>query len=139
VIAWVTTHRSNLAVTLSSTLTFNHTQDNQSDNISGIRTRAMEIVNVFNMEFRWKKIYYSMDYCKKANFFKFFRDEEKNIKNFRILNNLWWIKLFLMDKTFFDGWNFFWSINLFLMEKTFLMNYDFWSINTTSRKFACFY
>ena len=29
--------------------------DNHSDNISGIRTRAIELVNVFEMEFRWEK------------------------------------------------------------------------------------
>ena len=28
---------------------------NHLDNISGIRTRAIEIVNVFEMEFRWEK------------------------------------------------------------------------------------
>jgi hypothetical protein len=32
-----------------------HTQDNHGDNISGIRTRAIEIANVFEMEFRWEK------------------------------------------------------------------------------------
>jgi hypothetical protein len=37
------------------TLAYNHTQDNHSDNISGIR--AIEIVNVFEMEFRWEKGY----------------------------------------------------------------------------------
>ena len=31
------------------------TQDNQSDNKSGIRTHAIEIVNVFEMEFHWEK------------------------------------------------------------------------------------
>jgi hypothetical protein len=30
-------------------------QVNHTDNISGIRTRAIEIVNVFEMEFRWAK------------------------------------------------------------------------------------
>ena len=50
-IAWVITHRSNLAVPISSILAYNHTQDN----ISEIRTRAIEIVNVFEMDFRWKK------------------------------------------------------------------------------------
>jgi hypothetical protein len=37
------------------TLAYNHTQDNHSDTISGIRTPAIEIVNVFEMEFRWEK------------------------------------------------------------------------------------
>ena len=49
------THRSNLAVPISSILAYNHTQDNHLDSISGIRTRAIEIVNVFEMEFRWEK------------------------------------------------------------------------------------
>ena len=53
VIACVITHRSNLAVPISSTLAYNHIQENHLDNISGIRTRAVEIVNVFEMEFRW--------------------------------------------------------------------------------------
>ena len=48
-------HRSNLAVSISSTLAYNHTQDNYSDNISRIRTRAIEIVNVLEMEFGWLK------------------------------------------------------------------------------------
>ena len=34
---------------------YNHTQDNHLDNIIGIRTRAIELVNVFEMEFRWEK------------------------------------------------------------------------------------
>ena len=42
-------------VPISSTLAYNHTQDNDLDNISGIRTRAIEIVNVFKMKFRWLK------------------------------------------------------------------------------------
>jgi hypothetical protein len=48
-------HRSNLAVLISSILAYNHTQGNHLDNIGGIRTRAIEIVNVFEMEFRWEK------------------------------------------------------------------------------------
>ena len=38
------------------TLACNHTQDNHSDNISGIQTQAIEIVKVFEMEFRSEKI-----------------------------------------------------------------------------------
>ena len=30
-------------------------KDNHLDNISGIRTRAVEILNVFEMKFRWEK------------------------------------------------------------------------------------
>jgi hypothetical protein len=32
-----------------------YTPDNHLDNISVIRTRAIEIVNIFEMEFRWEK------------------------------------------------------------------------------------
>ena len=51
------THRSNLAVPISSTLVYNHTQDNHLLNISGIRTRAIEIVNVFRWSLVGKRIY----------------------------------------------------------------------------------
>ena len=54
-IAGVITHRSNLAVPISSILAYNRNQDNHLDNIGGIRTRAIEIVNVFEMKFRWEK------------------------------------------------------------------------------------
>jgi hypothetical protein len=47
--------RSNLAVAISSILAYNHNQDNHLDSISGIRTGAIEIVNVFEMEFHWEK------------------------------------------------------------------------------------
>ena len=40
---------------IMKTLAYNHTQDNHSDNISWIRTRAIKIVNVFEMEFRTEK------------------------------------------------------------------------------------
>ena len=68
------THRSHLAVPISSTLAYNHTQDNHSDNLSGIRTRAIEIVNVFEMEFRWEKdilllLYYN-SFCRKKSYYK---------------------------------------------------------------------
>jgi hypothetical protein len=39
--AWVITRRFTLAVQISRTFAYNHTQDNHSDNISGIQTRAI--------------------------------------------------------------------------------------------------
>ena len=49
------THRSTLAVKILSTLAYNNTQDNHLDNISGIRTRAIEIVSIFKMDLGWEK------------------------------------------------------------------------------------
>ena len=61
------THRSNLAVSISSILAFNHTQDNHLENISGIRTRAIEIVNVFEMVFCWEKDISRIQKCNNHN------------------------------------------------------------------------
>ena len=49
-IAWGITHRSTLAVPISSTLAFDHTQDNPSYIISGIRTLTIDLVSIFMMD-----------------------------------------------------------------------------------------
>ena len=44
-----------MAIPISSTLAYNHTQDNHEDDISEIRTRAIEIVSIFKMNLGWEK------------------------------------------------------------------------------------
>ena len=46
VIALVITHQSTLALPISSTFAYYHTQDSQLDNISEIRTRAIDLTKI---------------------------------------------------------------------------------------------
>ena len=55
VIALVITHRSTLALPISSTLAYYHTKNNHLDNISGIQTRAIEITLILKLNLGWKK------------------------------------------------------------------------------------
>ena len=60
VTALVITHQSTLGLQISSTLAYYYTQDSHLDNISGIRTRAIEIALIYKIHLGRKNniIYY---------------------------------------------------------------------------------
>jgi hypothetical protein len=101
----VLTHRSNLAVPISSILAYNHSQDNHLDNISRIRTRGIEIVNVFEMEFRCEKNIINQKTLKnswrwKVNFLRVF--QTKNSKTSYSLDS----KILKITKILYICWIF---------------------------------
>ena len=49
------THRSTMALPISSTIPYYDTQDNQYDNTSGIQTSTKEITIIFKIQFGLKK------------------------------------------------------------------------------------
>ena len=89
-IALLIKHQSTLALPISSTLDYKNTQDSHLYNISGIRTRALEIALIFKIHLGWKKIFTkkkSVVLCTKN-----FIISRSNVQNYFSLSLITWFE-----------------------------------------------